>query len=232
MQSYRLPFWSRWRQENGDPPVNTVNGGGRLYPESNGTPHEPGAPASASLAGFEDIYHDAHVPDPKLGYSILKIAEMLQSGFIRGQSADVKRNSVLMALEAAGVPLQEVLQDASARQRALCVYENLQQQRLDEFAAQEAQKIVDVSAELEHINAEYAARIKASRDEVARLQERFKSWQASKAAEAQRLTDAVALCVAQDRNHVEALTPAPGRPQLPQMVPQMAAQKALSAPSE
>ena len=130
MQSYRLPFWSRWRQGNGGPPASIANGSGHMFPESNGTSRESGTPLFASLADFEEIYLGALVPDAKRGYSILKIAEMLQSGFIRSLSADVKRNSVLMALEAAGFSLEEVLQDAGARQRALCAYESMQQKRL------------------------------------------------------------------------------------------------------
>ena len=237
MQSYRLPFWSRWRQGNGGPPASIANGSGHMFPESNGTSRESGTPLFASLADFEEIYLGALVPDAKRGYSILKIAEMLQSGFIRSLSADVKRNSVLMALEAAGFSLEEVLQDAGARQRALCAYESMQQKRLDEVAAQEAQKAVEVQAELEHINAEYAARLKTSRDEVARLQERFKAWQASKTAETQRLTDAVAQCVAQGRN-MEVVTSVMERVSVsddrrrPQMAPQLAPQMALSANSE
>src|ERR1700682_4321974 len=106
MQSYRLPFWSRWRQENGDPTASIANGSGHLLPEPGGAAYESSAASNTNLAGFEEIYHTAHVPEPKLGYSILKIAEMLQSGFIRSLPAEVKRNSVLMALEAAGVPLE------------------------------------------------------------------------------------------------------------------------------
>ena len=210
MQSQRLPFWSRWRQEPGEAREHMAGAGGPDRSESNGSTHDTHAGANnkakanipvvcANLAGFDEIYGAARIRDPKLGYSVLKIADMLQSEHICGLPAEIKRGSVLMALDAAGVQLEEVLQDASQRQRALCGYEAVQQKRMEEFQAHKTQEIAGLQAELERITGEYQARIKDSRDEVSREQERLRSWQARKAMEAQRLSDAVALCVAQGK---------------------------------
>ena len=44
----------------------------------------------SSAASFDEIYKAAEIPDAPQGYSILKVAEMLQSEHIRSMPADVK----------------------------------------------------------------------------------------------------------------------------------------------
>jgi hypothetical protein len=68
---------------------------------------------------FDQIYDSAEIHAPDHGYTILKVAEMLQSEHIRGLPAEVKRNSILLALEASNVKLQDVIEDAVKRDRAL-----------------------------------------------------------------------------------------------------------------
>jgi hypothetical protein len=52
---------------------------------------------------MEDIYRAAGIVGPRRGYSINKVVEMLHSEHIRGLSKEMKRPSVLMTLDAAGV---------------------------------------------------------------------------------------------------------------------------------
>jgi hypothetical protein len=53
------------------------------------------------LLTMEDIYRVAGIVGPRKGYSINKIVEMLHSDYLRGLSKEMKRASVLMALDAA-----------------------------------------------------------------------------------------------------------------------------------
>src|ERR1039457_4365554 len=80
---------------------------------------------------FEQIYKAAEIPAAPQGYSILKISQMLESEHIRNLPSDVKKSSVLVALDAAGVDIQEVLQEAIRRDRALDTYERVQQRAAD-----------------------------------------------------------------------------------------------------
>src|ERR1051326_3419544 len=64
------------------------------------------APVS-NPTSFVEIYQAAEITPPKQGYSIVKIADMLQSEHIRNMPADVKRSSVLVALDAAGVDIKD-----------------------------------------------------------------------------------------------------------------------------
>src|SRR5438132_14416180 len=49
---------------------------------------------------FDEIYNAAAIRPAAHGYTILKVAEMLDSELIRALPPDVKRRSVLVALEA------------------------------------------------------------------------------------------------------------------------------------
>lgn len=155
------------------------------------------AGTGSDLTGFDEVYRAAAVKPPKLGYSIGKIVEMANSEHIRGLGMEMKRRSLLMALEAAGVQLEEVLQDASQRQRVLNAYETAQRKNLDDFEARKLRLNCEIQAELERITAEYTARIGANLDEVAREKDVFRKWQSRKQQESQRMAEAVALCVSQ-----------------------------------
>ena len=84
-----------------------------------------------------DIYGSAQIGVPAHGYTVLKVAEMLQSEHIRALPADVKRKSIMVALDAAGVKVDDIVEDAVQRDRALDTYERVLQKHLDELRAAE-----------------------------------------------------------------------------------------------
>jgi len=153
------------------------------------------AASGGELMVFEEVYRSAGIKSPRLGYSIGKVIEMLHSEHIRNLPTETKRASLLMALEAAGVQVDEVLQDATLRQRAINSYEAIQRKHLEEYEARKAQDNCTIQAEMERVAAEYAARISCNLDEVAREKDSFRKWQVRKQHEAQSIADAVALCV-------------------------------------
>ena len=65
------------------------------------------------------VYRSAQIAAPAHGYTVLKVAEMLQSEHIRTLPADVKSKSIMVALDAAGVKVAEIVEDAVRRDRAL-----------------------------------------------------------------------------------------------------------------
>jgi hypothetical protein len=60
------------------------------------------------LLSMDDIYRMAGILNPCKGYSINKIVEMLHSEHLRGLARDLKCASVLMALDAAEISVEEV----------------------------------------------------------------------------------------------------------------------------
>jgi hypothetical protein len=87
--------------------------------DANPTHHSPG-----DLLSMDDIYRAAGILAPRMGYSIRKVADMLASDHLRGVSDEMKRASVLMALDAAGISVDEVLRDGAMRQSAINSYES------------------------------------------------------------------------------------------------------------
>jgi len=142
-------------------------------------------------ASFQEIYEAAEITVPPHGLTILKIIDLLQSEHIRNLARDVKRSSLLLALEAAGVKAQEVVQDAVRRDKALDTYESVQQKALQELEARKSQENQQLQAEIEKRINEMQSRIQANNDEVAKEKERFFGWQLKKQQEEQKIADAM-----------------------------------------
>ena len=95
-------------------------------------PRLHGAHARIYAAGggpyrFRPDLQAAEIRPPAHGFTIFKIADMLKSEHIRSLPVEIKRSSVLLALDAAGVKLQDVIEDAVRRDRALDTFETVQQ---------------------------------------------------------------------------------------------------------
>ena len=168
----------------------------REAPGVAGSAMSDGASASAigKFAPFDEIYRNAPVKPPKVPYGILKVAEMVNSPHLVGMTPGVKRGALLMALDAAGVQLEDLLQDAMARQRALNEYEDGQLKRLNDFEAAKAKENEAIQAEIDRINAAHSARIQSNLDEVARQEDNFRAWKKRKQQESEVIAEAAALC--------------------------------------
>ncbi len=141
---------------------------------------------------FDEIYKAAEIPPAPQGYSIIKIAEMLQSEHIRSMPTDVRRSSVLVALDAAGVDIKDVIQDAVRRDRALDTYERVQEKAVTQMEAQKTQENTQIQADIDKYVAEQRAKIQANNDQVTQEKERFFGWRLKKQQEEKKISDAVA----------------------------------------
>lgn len=157
--------------------------------DANSTHNSPG-----DLLSMDDIYRAAGILAPRMGYSIRKVADMLASDHLRGVSDEMKRASVLMALDAAGISVDEVLRDAVVRQSAINSYESDQWEHFEEYWAAKAAENSHIQSELERISAQYQDRIKRNLDEIAREKVIFATWQTMKQREAQRIGEAAGIC--------------------------------------
>lgn len=159
------------------------------------------------LLSTEDVYRAAGIMSPRKGYGVNKVVEMLSSEHIRGLSQELKKAAVLMALDAAGVSVEQVQRDAKARQDALDGYETEQKKQAEAEWARKAEAITKIQSELESIKAHYTARISRDMEALARDKARFSSWVTIKQQEAQSMSEAVELCLKSPVSEV-ASTPA------------------------
>jgi len=147
---------------------------------------------------FDEIYRAAEIPPAPQGYSILKVAQMLESEHIRTLSSDVKRSTVLVALDAAGVKIKDVIQDAVQRDRALDGYERDQQRALSELESAKTNENNQIQGEIDRYVTEQRAKMQANTDAVSREKERFSGWRLKKQQEEKKIADTVGYFVSEN----------------------------------
>jgi len=179
--------------EGGDPAVAAPRSAAQTVAEiASGVSAEPKftGPVANPMA-FQDIYSAAEINAPEHGYTVLKIIDLLHSEHIRNLSRDVKKSSLLLALEAAGVKAEEIVQDAVRRDKALDTYERVQQNALQDLEARKTKESKELQAEIERQINEMQSKVQANNDEVTKAKEQFYGWQLKKQQEEQKIADAV-----------------------------------------
>ncbi len=161
-------------------------------------PPPPFKAAVGNATSFAEIYDAAEIHPPPHGFTIMKVAEMLRSEHIRSLPKEVKRSSVLVALEAAAAPLQDVIQDAIKRDRALDTFERVQEKSVNDLEASKTKENQQIQSEMDRIAAEHRARMQANTDAVAREKERFFAWRLKKQEEEQKIAEAVSYFVTEN----------------------------------
>lgn len=156
---------------------------------------EDAAALQVELLPVEDIYSAAGIIAPQKGYSIHKVVQMLNNEHIRGLSKEMRRAAVVMALEAAGMSIERVQQDAKARQGALEAYEAEQKKQIETEWARKAEENVQIQEELERVKGRYIARVSRNLEGIAREKSTFESWVSLKQQEMQNIEEVVELCM-------------------------------------
>lgn len=177
------------------------------------------APAPpAALTGrpldLSEIYSAAEITTPAHGYTVLKVAEMLQSPHIKDMPAEVRRSSVLVALDAAGVKVQQIVEDAVRRDKALDAFERIQQKAAEDFEAAKLEENRKLQAELDKLTADYQAKMRSNTEAAAKRREAFAAWRVQKQIEEQKISDCVSYFVTENpittSRPVPPATPATG----------------------
>jgi hypothetical protein len=155
--------------------------------------------AAVSGAGsIAEVYAAARIVVPAHGYTVLKVADMLQSEHIRALPPDVKRKSLLVALDAAGVPVDEIVRDAVARDRALDTYEQVLEQHLEDVRVAKAAENRRLEDEIAQRMAELRGQIDENNEQVSREQEELQAWRVRKQREETTIAEAVSHFVSEN----------------------------------
>jgi hypothetical protein len=144
---------------------------------------------------FDRIYEMAGLPLTGAKYTVSRLASLIQnSRYLRSQPAQTKSTAILVTLEAANTSIDEIMEDASQRERALDTYEGVQQKALEEFEARKSKINRDMQAELEARIADINNKIQANSADITRARVSFANWQTRKHQEVERLRETVSLC--------------------------------------
>jgi hypothetical protein len=152
----------------------------------------------ATPTNLAEIYSAAQIGTPTHGYTVLKVAEMLQSEHIRSLAPDVKQRSIMVALDAAGVKIDQIIQDAVQRDRALDTYERVLQKSLEDLRAQKAAENQQIQEEIDKRIAELRARVEQNDAELTTEQNNLLAWRARKRQEEDRIAEAVGYFVSEN----------------------------------
>jgi hypothetical protein len=152
---------------------------------------------NGKLAAFDEIYRKSSFKTTTgpAEYNILKVAEMASSDQLHGLSAAAKHSALMMALEAAGVAIEDILRDAMQRRRTLEAYDEEQQKRLQEFERGKLKDNERLSTEMESISTQYRNKIAVAVEEIERERAAYREWQERKLKEERRIAEAASLCV-------------------------------------
>jgi len=152
---------------------------------------------ASRLLNFDDIYRrSTFKSNNKMAeWNILKIADMLNSEHLRGLSPAAKHSALMMALEAGGVAVEDMLQDAVQRQRVLNEFEESQLRRLQEIEALKQRENERLNGEMESLCSKYRSRIATAVEEIEREHQSFRDWQERKEREQRRIAEAASACV-------------------------------------
>jgi len=188
-RSHMLSKWlsSSPKHDRKDIPNESSNGargsnsGARLPPELPNELHaRPSRKGSAipqgDLLPLQDVYRATGILDARAGYNVLKVVEMLGSSHIRELPDELRRASVLMALDAAGVSVEEILKDARLRLEALASYEADQEKRLQECESRKLKENAEIQLEMERVTEHYQERMNHNLDEVSAERDPFVHW--------------------------------------------------------
>jgi intracellular sulfur oxidation DsrE/DsrF family protein len=166
-------------------------------------------PAATDLSA---VYAEAGVEVPAHGYGIDKAAEMLANKRLATLAREVRATAVLTALEAAGVALVDVIQDAVRRDRALDAFEAAKRRELEDLKSGNQARVLALQKAIETFLREKNAEIEALKKGSDSASEAFAQLEARKRREEERLRDIVCHFVESAENPIttgSAAAPAP-----------------------
>ena len=154
--------------------------------------------AAATPTSMTEIYDSAQIGVPPHGYTVLKVAEMLQSEHIRALPAEVKQKSIMVALDAAGVKVADIVEDAVKRDRALDTYERVLVKHLEDLRGQKAAENQRLEEEINQRVAELKARVDQNNTELGAEQNNLLAWRVRKRQEEDRIAEAIGYFVSEN----------------------------------
>ena len=146
---------------------------------------------AADVADFGAVYQEAGIELPLHGYGIDKVGEMLENKRLASLQREVKATAVLAALEAASVPIHDVIQDAVLRDKALDAFETAKANEVRELQAGSGARIEAIKNEIESFLKEKNTEMEGLKQAKEAADRAFQALQARKRQEEQRLFDLV-----------------------------------------
>lgn len=145
----------------------------------------------ADVTDFAAVYEEAGIELPPHGYGIDKAGEMLASKRLASMGREVKAAAVLAALEAASVPIRDVIKDAVLRDQSLDAFEAAKLHEVQELRQKAESRIVAIKEEIDAFLRDKNAEIESLKNASEAAQKALLDLQVRKRREEDRLQDLV-----------------------------------------
>jgi len=170
---------------------------------------------AAAVQSFEAVYEEAGIELPAHKYGVDKVSEMLESKRLASLGREVKATAVLAALEAAQVPMRDVIQDAVLRDKALDDFEAAKEAEVQDLKAKSEARIAAIKGEIEALLRDKNAEIEGLKKAVEGADQAFAELQARKRQEEDRLHEVVSHFIEGPENPITTSRRAPSPPAPP-----------------
>jgi hypothetical protein len=171
---------------------------------------------AAGVQSFEAVYEEAGIALPAHKYGVDKVSEMLESKRLASLGREVKATAVMAALEAAQVPMREVIQDAVLRDKALDDFEAAKQAEVQDLKSRSEARIAAIKDEIESLLRAKNTEIEELKKAADAAAQAFADLQARKRKEEDRLHEVVSHFIEGPENPITtrrpASPPAPPKP--------------------
>jgi len=155
---------------------------------------EQSLPGSGEVPDFPAIYKASGIKDPAHGFTAYKVLEILSSPDFAALDPRAKAAALsgFLRMNPSGpVPIEDVIQDALARDNALDGFEAFLRQKLEARNADREKENASLQAAIDELARKNKERMQANLEAMTKEQERFASWQARKRIEENKLFEAV-----------------------------------------
>ncbi len=146
----------------------------------------------ASIGDFGPVYSESGIELPPHGYGVDKVAEMLQSKRLTSLAPEVRAAAVMAALEAAGVAIRDVVQDAVLRDKALDAFESAKDREAKDSRHKNEARIASLQQELDALVKKIGAEIESLKKASDQAETAFQALRERKLKEEERLHAVVA----------------------------------------
>ena len=155
---------------------------------------EQSLPGSEEVPDFPAIYKASGIKDPAHGFTAYKVLEILSSPDFAALDTKAKAGALsgFLRMNPSGpVPIEDVIQDALARDNALDGFEAFLRQKLEARNADREKENASLQAAIDELARKNKEKMQANLEAMAKEQERFASWQTRKRIEENKLFEAV-----------------------------------------
>jgi len=155
----------------------------------------PAVVESSEPADVDDYtaeYAEAGITVPDHGYGVDKAEEMLANKRLSALSREVKATAVMAALEAAGAPVRDIIQDGVRRDTALDTFEAAKEAQLKGLQQQSQERVQAIKAEIDEFLHSKNAEIEDLKKATEAAEKAFAAMQSRKRKEEDRIHEVVA----------------------------------------